>query len=354
MTRDGGKDAICLATSGESEPRRLADGEVLSAPRWAPGGAQIVYQSGAHLWMIDADGSNQHQLTVTGGIQRRPVWSPDGAAIAYCQGPNPKGPWQMAVIRSDGTRRFSIPPGDARSVLCSDWGVRRPDQKRDLKGEAVRLPPRLRLWETGQPVTAASVDWAAFCRERSGWKAVPLEQVLSEALHGGCAVENDCAVFLLLAGKGGVLIPKPDLRNGIEFTLLDPQGRLAGPIETIRVLKQGPDEAVLESSAHSAGAVVKATWTISGSRALVQVTPVERADKLRIEVPMQCVVVPDRFGNDIVADPEVLGEGRTVLPWGPLVTGFCGTGSDLLVLVCPEPSQRSRGAKGEGSVFGVR
>ena len=147
------------------------------------------------------------------------------------------------------------------------------------------------------------------------------------------------------------LIPKPDLRNAIGFTLLDPQGRLAGPIETIRVLRHASDEAVLESSAHSAGALVKATWTISGSRALVQVAPVGNADKLRIEVPMQCVVVPDRFGNDIVADPGALGEARTALPWGPLVTGFCGNRSDLLVLVCPDQRQKTELRKGDGASF---
>jgi WD40-like Beta Propeller Repeat len=351
VTNDGGKEALCVTATGESQPRRITEGEILSAPRWAPGGEQIVYQGGAHLWTIDADGGNQRQLTVTGGIQRRPVWSPDGTAIAYCQGPNPKGPWQMAVIRCDGTRRLSIPPGDARSVLCSDWGVKRPDQKPAPTGEAVRPPPRLRLWETGQSVTAASPDWAAFCRERSGWNETPVEKVPSEALRGGCAMENDSAVFVLLPGKPGVLIPKPALRTAIEFTLLDPQGRQAGPVESIRVLSHTPDEAVLESSAHSAGVVVKATWTIGGSRALVHVTPVENVDKLRIEVPMQCVVVPDRFGNDIVADPEAFGEGRTVLPWGPLVTGFCGNGSDLLVLVCPEPSQRTELRKGTGASF---
>ena len=91
VTHDGGKDAICVAALGESEPRRVAEGEILSAPRWAPEGARIVYQSGAHLWMMDADGSNQRQLTTAGGVQSRPVWSPDGTSIAYCQGPSPKG-----------------------------------------------------------------------------------------------------------------------------------------------------------------------------------------------------------------------------------------------------------------------
>ena len=214
MTHDGGKDGDMPDDAGESEPKRLVEGEILGAPRWAPGGERIAYQSGPHLWMIDADGSNQRQLTTAGGIQRRPAWSPDGTAIAYCQGPGPKGPWQMAVISIDGTREVSIPLGDARSVLCSDWGVEKPGQEPEPKGTAVRPPPRVRLWEIDQPVTAAPADWAAFCRERKGWSAIPAENALRKACAAACAVENQSAVLVLLAGRAGaVLIPKTGARR---------------------------------------------------------------------------------------------------------------------------------------------
>jgi len=364
VTRDGGKDAICLMTMQrggfeirptgleKSEPKRLVEGEILGAPRWAPGGERIAYQSGAHLWLIDADGSNKRQLTTAGGVQRRPAWSPDGTAIAYCQGPSPKGPWQMAVISVDRTTKSSIPLGDARSVLCSDWDVEKPSQKPEPKGMAVRPPPRVRLWRIDQPVTAAPADWAAFCRERKGWSAIPADSALRQGLRGGCAVENQSAVLVLLAGRAGaVLIPKPALPSAIEFTLIDPQGQQAGPVESVRVLTCGPDEAALESSSHSAGAPVKAAWAIGGSRAMIQVTPLENAGKLRAAVPVQCVVVPDRFGNDTVADPEALGEGRALLPWGPLVAALLGNGSDMLVLICPEQGQTAELRKGKGPSF---
>ena len=122
-------------------------------------------------------------------------------------------------------------------------------------------------------------------------------------------------------------------------------------MESVRVLTYGPDEATLESSSHSAGAPVKAAWAIGGSRALVQVTPLENADKIRAAVPMQCVVVPDRFGNDIVADPESPGEDRSLLPWAPLVVGLLGSGSDMLVLICPEQGQTAELRKGQGPSF---
>jgi hypothetical protein len=352
VTHDGGKDAIWVITPEKPEPKRLVEGEILSAPRWAPGGDRIAYQSGAHLWLIGADGSNRHQLTTSGGIQRRPAWSPDGTAIAYCQGPGPKGSWQMAVVSVDGTKSISIPLGDARCVLCSDWGVETPSQKPEPKGMAVGPAPRVRLWRIDQPATAAPADWAKLCRERKGWIAIPAESASRQGLRAGCAVENRSAVLVLLAGRAGaVLVPKGATPIAIELALLDPQGKEAGPVESVRVLTYGADEAALETSSRAASGPVKAAWAIGESRALVQVSPHENASKLRAAVPMECVVVPDRFADDIVADPEALGEGRAVLPWAPLVAGLFGSGSDMLVLICPERGQTAELRKGKGPSF---
>jgi dipeptidyl aminopeptidase/acylaminoacyl peptidase len=348
VLREAGKDAICLAAPGEPEPRRLAEGELLSSPRWSPGGEWIAYQDGAHLGLMDAAGGSRRQLTTWGGHQRRPAWSPDGTRIAFSQGPGPKGPWQMAVTRLDGTKASLIPAGNARSVLCSDWGDPKPGRKAEPKGAAVRPPSRIRLWQTDRP--AAPEDWAAFCRERAGWTAVAAEEAPSRESHGGWIVENDAAVFILLAGRpGAALVPKA--AAAIELAVLAPQAQEAGPVESVRIRRCGPDEVTLESSSRSGGATAKATWTLGGSRALVQVAPVENADKLRVKAALACAVVPDRFGNDIVADPESPGEGRVFLPRAPMVTGFFGGGSAMLVLVSPDPGSRTELQKGPGPAF---
>ena len=230
----------------------------------------------------------------------------------------------MAADPQRWGRRCLDSPGDARSVLCSDWGVKRPDEKPDPKGEVVRSPPRMRLWETGQPVTGATVDWAAFSRETKRMERRPCGEGLVRGSARRVRPSRTTAPCFAAARKGGaVLIPKPDLRSAIEFTLLDPQGREAGPVESIRVLGMSPDEAALETSARSAGAVVKATWTISGSRALVQVTPLENADKLRIEVPCNASSCPTDLAMTSSPIRNVLGAGRTRrCPWAPLVTGL--------------------------------
>jgi Tol biopolymer transport system component len=58
-------------------------------PVWSPDGSQIAYvapgggSNGLDIWVMDADGGNQENVTMTAGDEFDPVWMPDGSLIAF-------------------------------------------------------------------------------------------------------------------------------------------------------------------------------------------------------------------------------------------------------------------------------
>ena len=63
-------------------------------PDWSPDGSRILYTRhavtdnhanplSAEIWVMNADGAGQTQLTSNGEEERGPAWSPDGTRIAY-------------------------------------------------------------------------------------------------------------------------------------------------------------------------------------------------------------------------------------------------------------------------------
>jgi Tol biopolymer transport system component len=53
------------------------------APAVSPDGSQVAYAVNRDIWVMDADGSDQRQLTTDGAFNGYPAWSPDGKKIAY-------------------------------------------------------------------------------------------------------------------------------------------------------------------------------------------------------------------------------------------------------------------------------
>jgi TolB protein len=102
-------------------------------PAWSPDGKQIAYythfswQSWA-IMVMDADGSNPHQLTPSGGetiCSFGPAWSPDGQRIAFTIEPNPSPTCEMkhteiAVINTDGSG-FQILTQNDTNDLTYSW-----------------------------------------------------------------------------------------------------------------------------------------------------------------------------------------------------------------------------------------
>jgi len=111
--RDG-PEYVYVANVDGSAVGRLALGR---SPAWSWDGEKIAYVGGAQgsgIWVMNADGSDQTQLTADGGT---PAWSPDGR-IAFGGGGAERG---IFVMSGDGTNvtklidaDFPVVPDDSQ------------------------------------------------------------------------------------------------------------------------------------------------------------------------------------------------------------------------------------------------
>jgi len=67
--------------------KQLTRGGHASGPRWSPDGARLAYLYRGNLWIMNANGSRQTQITraAPAVTDSRPTWSPDGRYLAFVQ-----------------------------------------------------------------------------------------------------------------------------------------------------------------------------------------------------------------------------------------------------------------------------
>ena len=99
--RDGDQEIYVMDADGSDERNLTNDPGDDFDPDWSLDGTRIAYVSNrtgqAHVWVMDADGSNQQQLTQDSNGGLAPRWSNDGTKIVYTRSGS------LYVMNADGS-----------------------------------------------------------------------------------------------------------------------------------------------------------------------------------------------------------------------------------------------------------
>lgn len=119
----GRSDDVWLVDVGTRRQTRLTDAPGRDfAPAWSPDGTRIAFVADRadswleryadpdlDVWMMNADGSGQHQMTTNEGTDRCVAWSPDGTHLVYSSARPGDSGERLQIMRPDGRDLEPLP-----------------------------------------------------------------------------------------------------------------------------------------------------------------------------------------------------------------------------------------------------
>lgn len=100
-----GYTEIYIATPDNALPERMLTPG--ANPTWSPDSTQLAYTQSANgntdIYIIDATGLNNRQLTANPAADYAPSWSPDGQWIAFKSNREPDAPMGLYIVRPNRT-----------------------------------------------------------------------------------------------------------------------------------------------------------------------------------------------------------------------------------------------------------
>jgi Tol biopolymer transport system component len=111
--RGGDLDIWVMEADGDNPVQITISSGEDNMPSWSPDGTKIAFvtrRGGNYdVWSMDADGDNPVQLTSDPADDRDPAWSPDGALIAFDT--DREGPQRVYLMNANGSNETLFPSG---------------------------------------------------------------------------------------------------------------------------------------------------------------------------------------------------------------------------------------------------
>lgn len=88
-------------------------------PEWSPDGTKIAYEDDASgngdIYVMNADGTDQHDLSNNAASEFGPAWSPDGSSIAFIS--DRSGTRLVWVMNADGSSQHPLTGGPDKQYV---------------------------------------------------------------------------------------------------------------------------------------------------------------------------------------------------------------------------------------------